>query len=247
MDGSWRAQERGQPAPARVVVADDHDIVRAGLRGLLAGERDLLVVGEARTGRQALELCLSLQPDLVMLDIRMPDMDGLAATEAIKRAQPATRVVIITMHESADYLFRALRAGADGYLLKGASHNEVVTVVRRALRGEAILDARLAAQLLQQLVVEPGGRADPLAVPLTPREHEVLQLLAQGLTNRQIGGALTLGAGTVKTHVEHILAKLGVEDRTQAAVRGIGLGLVGVGVGVEVGVTAGPDPSPGQA
>lgn len=224
MQRGWRSS--GRTVPARLVIVDDHDIARAGLRGLLAGERDLVVVGEARTGREAVSICSSLRPDLVLLDIRMPDQDGLAAATTIKRELPETRVVIVTMHESADYLFRALRAGADGYLLKGAPHDHVLATIRLALRGEAILDPGLATQLLRRLVTQPELAAGSSAVPLTSRERQVLQLLAQGLTNRQIGQALTLGTGTVKTHVEHILTKLGVGDRTQAAVRAIELGLL---------------------
>ncbi|HLH23870.1 MAG TPA: response regulator transcription factor [Chloroflexota bacterium] len=219
------ATERPAAATARLVIADDHDLARAGLRSMLAGERGLAVVGEAANGREALALARRLQPDLVLMDVRMPEMDGLAATRAIKAECPRVSVVIVTMHENLDYLFEALKAGAAGYLLKDATQREVVSAVRQVLRGESLLNGELATRLLHRLAEEPAQQ-DPLpTVPLTPREAEVLRLLAQGLTNREIAGQLYVSVGTVKVHVERILAKLGVSDRTQAAVRAVTLGL----------------------
>ncbi len=213
------------PGSARLVIADDHDLVRAGLRSVLARERGVEIIGEAATGKEAVSLCRRLQPDLVLMDVRMPEMDGLAATRAIKAECPRTSVIIVTMHENPDYLFEALKAGAAGYVLKDASQHELVTAVRQVLRGEALLNAEVATRLLQRLATETTQPPPGPAVPLTPREQDVLRLLAQGQTNREIGKNLIVSVGTVKVHVERILAKLGVSDRTQAAVRAVELGL----------------------
>jgi len=206
-----------------VVVADDHDLARAGLRGLLSGERGLEVVGEAANGREALEVCRRMRPDLVLMDVRMPDMNGLAVTRAIKHESPATSVILFTMHESADYLVEALKAGAAGYLLKGASRVEIVATVRQVLAGDSVLRPDLVLQLLRQM---SGGTVETLeSTQLTRREHDVLRLIVLGQTNREIADTLNLTVSTVKTHVEHVIGKLEVSDRTQAAVRAIELGL----------------------
>jgi DNA-binding NarL/FixJ family response regulator len=216
------------PNPAtrrkRVVVADDHDLVRAGLRGLLGGERDLEVIGEAANGQEALTLCRRLRPDVVLMDVRMPDMDGLAVTRAIKYESPATSVILFTMYENADYLVEALKAGAAGYLLKGASKREIVSTVRQVVAGESVLHPELVLQLLRRL--SGTTRDQGVAKQLTRREHDVLRLIALGQTNREIAETLSLTVSTVKTHVEHLIGKLEVSDRTQAAVRAIQLGLV---------------------
>jgi DNA-binding NarL/FixJ family response regulator len=212
-----------QAAPKRLVIVDDHDLARAGLASLLASEPRLKVVGEATTGREALALCRRERPDVVLMDVRMPDLDGLAATRAIKQDCPETSVIIVTMHENADYLLEALRAGAAGYVLKGATKQELLNTVSRVVAGEAVISSDLANQLLRRLV-----RADQLApaIRLTAREHDVLRLLVQGQTNGQIARQLRVSLSTAKAHVEHILDKLGVSDRTQAAVRALELGLV---------------------
>jgi DNA-binding NarL/FixJ family response regulator len=219
-------QSAGAAKPARLVIVDDHDLARAGLRSLLAGERGLEVVGEAADGREAVTLCRRSRPDLVLMDLRMRDMDGLAATRAIKQDCPDTIVLVVTMYENPDYLLEALKAGASGYLLKGATRRELVRAVRDALRGKSILQPELTSQLLRRLAgqsqQDPGERSDPL----TPREREVLQLVARGRTNREIGQEIGLSLSTVKTHLEHIIEKLGVSDRTQAAVRAAALGLL---------------------
>jgi DNA-binding NarL/FixJ family response regulator len=211
---------------ARAVVIDDHPIARAGLRGVLASVRGVQVVGEAATGREAVELCRRLSPQLVLMDVRMPDMDGLTATRAIKQTHPSTSVIIMTMHENPDYLFEALKAGAAGYLLKDASEAELVGAIRRVLAGESLLTTELMLALLQRLAGERKRFFQPPLDQLTTREREVLLLLTQGQTNRQIAQTLTITSGTAKMHVEHVIAKLGVSDRTQAAVRGIQLGLL---------------------
>jgi DNA-binding NarL/FixJ family response regulator len=193
---------------------------------MLAGERGLEIVGEAVNGRQALSLCRRLRPDLVLMDVRMPDLDGLAATRAIKQECPGTSVILVTMHENADYLLEAIKAGAAGYVLKGATKRELVSAVRRVLAGESVLEPDLTSQLLRRLASEPRRDAPTPVEPLTPREREVLRLVARGYTNQEIATELTLSLSTVKTHLEHIIAKLDVSDRTQAAVRAAELGLL---------------------
>ena len=212
--------------PARLVIADDHELARAGLRSVFSSEPCLEVVGEASNGREAIALCRRLQPDLVLMDARMPEMDGLTATHAIRQECPTTKVIIVTMHGNAAYLLQALKAGAAGYMLKDATEQQFISAVRRVLRGEILLNPELATQVLRRLTNGTTGQRELPAERLTPREQEVLGLLVQGKTNREIAQALNISVGTVKAHVEHIIAKLGVSDRTQAAVRAVELGLL---------------------
>lgn len=207
--------------PARLIIADDHELARAGLRSMLESDRGLKLVGEANNGREAVALCQDLKPDLALLDVRMPDMDGLEATRVIRQVAPDTRVLIVTTHENPDYLLAALKAGAAGYLLKDVTHDDLLTTIRRVLRGESVLGGEIAARALQHLTAQPARRPGPPPERLTPRERDVLALVIEGQTNRQIAKRLSLSVGTVKIHVEHIIAKLGVSDRTQAAVRAV--------------------------
>lgn len=211
--------------PWRMIIADDHELARAGLRSILQDEASFKIVGEATNGSQAVDLAKQLQPDLILLDIQMPEMDGMAATRAIKAAMPSVCVIIVSMHESAEYLLEALRAGAAGYVLKEASRREMVTTVRRVLSGEMILNGDMAVRALQRLARDVPSEQKPPLQSLTSREREVLHHICKGETNREIAAALTITPGTVKVHVERIIAKLGVSDRTQAAVRAIELGL----------------------
>ena len=237
MEGEGRT---GPPAgSARVLIVDDHDLVRDGYHRMLDREPDLEVIGEARDGREAVELCRELRPDLVLMDVRMPGMDGLEATRKIKADIPTTSVLVVTTYDNPDYLFDAIKAGAGGYILKDAPKRQLISAVRRTLNGESPLNQELAVQLISGFTREPAGPAQRpdttdgrVSVPLpsealTPREVEVLRLLAQGKSNPQIAQELVIARPTAKTHVERIIRKLGVSDRTQAAVRAIDLGLIG--------------------
>jgi DNA-binding NarL/FixJ family response regulator len=222
---------------ARLVIVDDYALIRAGLREVLAGVPFIKVIGEASNGREALELCSRVRPELVLMDVRMPEMDGLVATREIKRKHPQISVLLLSIYDNPDYLLEALKAGAAGYVLKEADQEELVSALRRVLSGGWPLDPDLAAELLRRLAEElevQGVReeeageppAPPPLQPLTPREVEVLGLLAQGNTNLKLAQVLVISPGTVKRHVENIIAKLGVSDRTQAAVRAYKLGLI---------------------
>ena len=211
----------------RLVLADDHHILRRGFRSLLSQEPDLEVVGEASNGLQAIEICRRLRPDLILMDVRMPEMDGITATRRIKESQPGVGVLMVTMHENPDYLLEALDAGAAGYVLKDVPGDRLVSAVHRTLNGESPLNQELATLLLRRLANEkqhephPSPRLDldHPAGALTPRETEVLALLTTGRTNQQIAQFLNISKGTAKVHVERIIRKLEVSDRTQAAVR----------------------------
>lgn len=232
-------EESGKAAhPIRLLVADDHGLMRWALGAMLAGEPDLEVVGEAKDGREALALCRKRHPDLVLMDVQMPGMDGISATREIKVEHPETVVLMVTAFEDPDYLLGAVRAGAAGYVLKHADRDELLGAVRGVLSGESPLNQELAMQLLQRLSCETNQRPGPAPVPverhreeqlpgsLSTRELEVLALLAAGKTNRRIAGELHLSLSTVKGHIERIISKLGVSDRTQAAVKAVELGLL---------------------
>ena len=228
--------ENSSGARKRLLIADDHDLVRRGLRGLLRREPDIEIVGEARDGLAAVELGLSLDPDLILMDVRMPGMDGLEATREIKAQRPEIGILMVTMHDDPDYMLEAIKSGAAGYVLKDASWEDLNTSVRRALSGDFPMDPDVAARLLQRLARETPQRSEVtqtgavtagrLSDPLTPRELEVLQRLTLGRTNSGIAQDLTISVGTAKTHVQRVIQKLGVSDRTQAAVRAVELRLV---------------------
>ena len=222
--------------PTRLAIVDDHQLARESLQNMLSDERDIEIVGEAANGRQALLLCSRLRPDLILMDVRMPEMDGLAATKEVKQRYPEVSVMMLTMHENPDYLLEALKAGAAGYVLKDAPQEEIIEAVRRVSNGESPMDPELAARLLRRLANEgeaqrgarSSARAADAMEPLTPREFEVLELMKLGRTNREIAADLVISLGTAKNHVEHIMAKLGVSDRTQAVVKALEFGILGL-------------------
>src|SRR5918997_915507 len=225
---------REETVPYRVLIADDHELLRTGISAMLTSDPDLEVVGEAEDGERAVELCRRLRPDLVLMDLSMPGMGGIAATGVIKAEFPRVGVLVLTAHADQRRLLEAIRAGAAGYVLKGIGPSDLVGVVRRTLEGESPVDQELIMRLVRRLAEEAGPRTDPtpehsaepLPEPFTPRELEVLRLLPAGKTNREIARELHLSLSTVKKHLELLIFKLGVSDRTQAAVRAIELGLV---------------------
>jgi len=212
---------------ARVVLADRVDLVRAGLRAALEFDPDVEVVGEARDGREAVAKARQFQADLVVLDADMPEIDGLSALQLLKQTCPKVRVLLLGTCTAPDYVCQVLDAGAAGYVLKAASLSEVRSAVREALRGDLPIDARVVRQVLRRVLDTPALEASPPGHErLSAREIQVLERVARGRTNRQIGEDLVITPHTVKAHIEHILAKLSVRDRTQAAVRAIELGYV---------------------
>ncbi len=213
----------------RVVIADDQGMVRAGLRSLLESEPDIEVVGEAGDGEQACAQVLALDPDVTLMDIRMPVLDGLAATRRLIEAGIRGRVVALTTFDLDEYVFGALRAGASGFLLKDAPADELANAVRVVARGDSLLDPGVTRRVIDAFVStgEPRQSASPSWLSsLTPRELEVLGLLARGLSNLEIARALFISEATTKTHVSNILAKLQVTDRVQAVIAAYESGVV---------------------
>lgn len=214
----------------RILIADDHDVVLRGLEFYLKTHKDLEIVGTARNGRQALEQVSALRPDVVLMDLVMPEMDGIQATAEIRRLHPETKVLVLTSFMEQDQVVPAIRAGATGYLLKDVQPDELVAAIRATCRGESRLHPAVMERLMAHVTDADEGEAAP-PEPLTPRESEVLQLIARGLSNKEIAGALRIHETTVKSHVSNILSKLGLEDRTQAAVYAVRHGLDGGGGG----------------
>ena len=204
----------------RVLIVDDHSVVREGLRMFLERDPDLEVVGEAADGAEALEQARQMRPDVVIMDLLMPVMDGIAATQAIRRELPETEVLALTSVLESASVVEAIRAGAIGYLLKDTRAAELRKAIKAAAAGQVQLSPQASAHLLGAI------RTPELPEPLTPREMDVLRLLAQGQSNKEIARALHLVEETVKSHVRHILAKLGVQSRTQAVLAAIRLGIV---------------------
>ena len=210
-----------------VLIVDDHPMVREGLRSMLHVE-GIGVIGEASTGSEAVQKVRELNPDVVLMDVRMPDMDGLAATEAVKREAPATSVIVVTAYESKEYLSRAIEVGAAGYILKGMSRDSLIDAIRLVKSGGSLVDARLLAELLREMGIRGSrfeGAVEGALETLSPREREVLQLLIQGLTNKEIAQQMHYSVGTVKNVVQRVIEKLGASDRTQAAVYAVRAGL----------------------
>ena len=210
----------------RVAIADDQRLLREGLRIILEAAPDTIVVGEAENGVEAVKLAQEEQPEVMLMDIRMPLRDGIAATEAIRKALPNVRVLLLTTYDTPELVIEGLRAGAAGYLLKDSSAEELCAAVRTVARGQVLLQANSAAQLLAGLTppAQPQSQAEKLG--LTERERDVLRLIVVGRNNSEIASELYVSEATVKTHINHIFAKLGARDRTHAVVLAHQLGLV---------------------
>lgn len=202
----------GSKRVIRIMIVDDHAVVRQGLRFLLEQQPDITVVGEGEDGEQGVALASNLLPDVILLDLLMPKMDGMTATREIKRITPTTQIIILTSYYEDDQIFSVIKAGALSYLLKDSSPQEIVAAVRAAARGESTLHPMVAARVLREM-----QQQSPLD-ELTPRELDVLTLLARGRSNHEIAVELSIGEQTVKTHVSNILSKLHLADRTQAAI-----------------------------
>ncbi len=201
----------------RLLLVDDQRLMRDGLRTLLELEADLQVVAEAENGQQALDAFTRHKPDVILMDIRMPVMDGVEATRRILQADSQARIIILTTFDDDEYVFDALRVGALGYLLKDVSRAELIEAVRTVHAGGALIEPSVARKVLAEFSRLPATHHRPIDVPLTEREQQILSLLAEGLSNKQIAERLYLAEGTVKNYVSSILDKLGVDDRTQAA------------------------------
>jgi DNA-binding NarL/FixJ family response regulator len=213
----------------RILLVDDQKLMREGLRILLELETDLEIVGEAVEGQAALEAYADLQPDVVLMDVRMPGMDGVEATWRLRERWPEARIIILTTFDDDEYVFEGLRAGARGYLLKDVSGHDLAEAVRTVAAGGALIEPSVARRVVAEFArMAPPARASDagLPEPLSDREQEILKLLAQGLSNREIADRLSLAQGTVKNYVTTILQKLGARDRTQAALRARELGLI---------------------
>jgi DNA-binding NarL/FixJ family response regulator len=219
----------------KVLLADDQTLIRQGIRLLLELENDIQVIGQAANGQEALQMVESLHPDVVLMDVRMPEMDGVAATRALSERFPEVKVIILTTFEDDETVFEGLKAGARGYLLKDISSEEMAQAVRKVALGEALIEPRLTRKVLAEFsrLAAAGERSSPatitkktLPVPLTEREQDVLQALARGLSNREIAEQLVITEGTVKNHVSSLIEKMGVRDRMQAVLKGQELGLI---------------------
>jgi DNA-binding NarL/FixJ family response regulator len=213
----------------RLLLVDDQEMFREGLRLILAQQKDFEIVGEAADGLAAIEATRRLAPDVVLMDLRMPQLGGAEATRRIRAEAPAVKVIVLTTFEEDEEVFAAMRAGASGYLLKASPSERLAEAIRFAARGETWLEPSVAAKLVAEfgrLAERRPPAAAPLAEPLSPRELEVLRCLAEGMSNKEIGGRLAISEGTVKNHMSQVLGKLQVLDRTQAALRARELGLL---------------------
>ncbi|MGH3140033.1 MAG: response regulator [Gaiellales bacterium] len=212
----------------RVVIADDQELIRTGFRMILETEDDIEVVGEAATGREAVTLARRLHPDVVLMDIRMPELDGIEATRQVTAlgSDPPTRILILTTFDLDEYVFDALRAGASGFLLKDVRADQLASGVRMITAGDSLLAPSITRRLIDEFAGRPSSDHYPGLSELTPRELEVLQLMAAGNSNAEIASHLFIGESTVKTHVARVLTKLGVRDRVQAVVAAYEAGVV---------------------
>ena len=212
----------------RVLICDDQEIVREGLEKILASDPEISVVGSAFNGREALELIAAIQPppDLVLMDLKMPEMNGILATQRIRASYPHVRVLVLTTYDDDEWLFDAIRAGASGYLLKDTPRADLLRAVKGTAAGDSYVDPAVTGKLLSGIARSPAIAQQPTQISLNERETEILRLLAQGLTNADIAARLYLSEGTVRNYTSTIFSKLGVSDRTQAAVAALRYGLV---------------------
>jgi DNA-binding NarL/FixJ family response regulator len=211
----------------RVLLVDDDDLMRAGLRSVLASDDSIEVVGEAGDGRAAIDEIAARKPHVVLMDVRMPDLDGIAATRKALSASPEVKVVVLTTFEQDDYIFDALNAGASGFLLKRTKPEELISAIHTVAEGDSLLSPSVTRRVIDRMAAQPmpavsGARLDIL----TPREQEVLESIARGLSNREIAEAFFIEESTVKTHVKRILMKLGLRDRVQAVIVAYETGLI---------------------
>jgi DNA-binding NarL/FixJ family response regulator len=227
----------------RILIVDDQEIVRNGLALILGQQADFDVVGQAADGEQAERAAAELKPDIVLMDIKMPRKSGIQATRSIRQTLPDTHVILLTTYDVDDWVFEGIRAGANGYLLKDTGTEQLADIVRAVRRGESHLDASLAGRVMQEFrrlsapsapEARPSGQSgaggeEPMIETLSEREHEVLQLIAQGLNNRDIAGRLFLSEGTVRNYVSAVLGKLHAHDRTQAVIKAARRNLVDLG------------------
>ncbi len=215
--------------PIHILIVDDQALIRSGLRMILEAEPGLTVIGEASDGREALEIAIRQRPDVVLMDIRMPTMDGIDATRHLNAStlDPKPRVLILTTFDLDEYVYAAIRAGASGFLLKDAPPDDLIHAIRVVARGEALLAPTVTRRLIEEFASQPQGDSEPEGMDeLTEREVEVLRSLAAGFSNAEISDALFVSEATVKTHISHILTKLGLRDRVQAVVVAYESGLV---------------------
>ncbi|HOU40459.1 MAG TPA: response regulator transcription factor [Promineifilum sp.] len=213
----------------RLLLADDHAVVRSGLRMLLQAQPDMVIIGEAETGQEAVQRAVELAPDVVLMDIEMPGMNGIEATRRIKAEAPATAVLALTMYEDDQYFFEMLRAGASGYVPKRAAPDELVSAIRAAGRGEVFLYPSLAGRLVKDYLQRgPAGEGDAQNDDLTPREQEVLTLIAEGYSNNEIADRLVISAKTVDRHRENIMRKLNLHNRVDLVKYALRKGLIGL-------------------
>ncbi|MBP6787153.1 MAG: response regulator transcription factor [Candidatus Promineofilum sp.] len=213
----------------RLLLADDHAVVRSGLRMLLQAQPDMIIVGEAETGQEAIRRVAELSPDVVLMDIEMPGMNGIEATRRIKADAPAAAVLALTMYEDDQYFFEMLRAGASGYVPKRAAPDELVSAIRAVSRGEVFLYPSLAGRLVQDYLRRgPAGEGETPSDELTPREQEVLTLIAQGFSNNEIADRLVISAKTVDRHRENIMRKLNLHNRVDLVKYALRKGLIGL-------------------
>lgn len=210
----------------RVMICDDQEVVCQGLKAILGTAENLQVVGIANNGQEALEMIVNTKPDVILMDLKMPVMNGIQATEEIKAAYPEIRVLVLTTYDADAWLFDAIRKGADGYLLKDTSREMLIQSIEDIADGQTPVDAKVAGRLFSKLSSQSMPGDSTLGHNLTEREREVLRYISRGLTNAEIAGALFLSEGTVRNYVSAVLDKLGVEDRTQAAVMALRYGLV---------------------